>query len=216
MRQRADRSQGNHHAVAVGQSRSGKTEWVRRDTAKGRRVLAWDPDADYDVTRYRSKSGFLQAVRSAGAGPIRAGLTVDATQANFQWFCRVVAAVMSADRPLLVIVEEVADVTHQGKAAGAWGQLIRRGGKYGVSLRVVAQSPAELDKTVLKQAATRVACYLEFPSDRERMADLLGVDRDRLARLPPPKKGKGQTVCHYIVKEQGSDARQRTMSIKAK
>lgn len=214
MKQVPDRSLGNDHCMAVGQSRSGKTEWVRRQTAKARRLLAWDPDREYQGKRYTSKRAFLKAVEESG-GNLRACLTVDPTRGNFDWFCRLVLATMSADRPTVVIAEEVADVTNQGKASGAWGQLVRRGGKYGLTIYAVAQSPAEVDKTAFKQFPNRFCGFLEFPSDVERMRQMLGLAKGQADFPPPaPERGPKQTRIHYWYKAAEGPAKHQTFTVK--
>lgn len=85
-----------------------------------------------------------------------------------------------------MIAEELADVTSPGKAPAAWGALVRRGLKRGVTLYAISQRWAEADKTALGNAS-------EFVIFRQSSADdvrylvkktrLPGAEIDRLAPL---------------------------------
>lgn len=184
----------NKHHLVIGTSGSGKTSWVKSWALKGPRVIAWDPDCDYDLPRVHSAAALARVLIAAKGGQVKVALSVDPTPARFEEFCRVVWAYICSSRPCVVIAEEIADVTPPGKAGVYWGMLCRRGRKYGAQLVAVTQRPAECDKTIYSQAATKWVGVLDNEIDRKRLAGLLSLRVDDLTALHP---------LEYYLKETG-------------
>lgn len=184
-----DASLDNGHHLVAGASGSGKTTFLKRHSAikRARRLVAWDPDEDHEGQRVRSRAAYAQAVGKAIASgkPFRLLLTVEATPGNFEWWCRLVWAIASADRPLVAIAEEISDVQQAGKASRYWGQLVRRGRKYGLQLFVVTQSPAECDTTIYKNTPYKFVGRLEGEHDIKRLAPRIRRTVDELEALRP-------------------------------
>lgn len=184
-----DVSLPNRHHVVVGASGSGKSSWLRSlpELAKARRFIAWDPDQDHKCHHCTSRAEFARTLKGAVASgkPFRVGLCIDPTPANFEFFCRCVWAIASADALVHCVVEELADVTTSGKASATWGQMIRRGRKYGLVLYAVTQRPAEIDKTTYSQCVNRWCGRLDNEIDAKRMAQLLNVPPQRVSELEP-------------------------------
>lgn len=142
--------------VIAGASRSGKTAWTRRQTAKVRRVWAWDPEAQWcELPGWRkvgTRAELLAWVKKPTAQKI-AFVAGGDLKADFDFWA---AAVMYAGRyvaPLDAIAEELADVTTPSKAPGNWGILIRRGLKRGITLWCISQRWSEADKTAVGNAS---------------------------------------------------------------
>lgn len=177
----------NRHHLLIGTSGSGKSHTAKAAIAKAGRVLVWDPDEDYNLPRLYSLGAFARAVAACiqQGKPLRFALTVDATAGNFEQFCKIITRVMCASRPMVVVVEEVADVVNSGKASHYWGIVARRGRKYGLTLYAVTQRPAECDKTIYSQTPYKWVGVLENEQDRKRLAGLIGVTVADLAGLHP-------------------------------
>lgn len=186
-RDRIDTSLPNRHMVLIGASGSGKSSYLRKlpEIQKARRVLAWDPDADHRLVHVHSVAGLHAACRKAGFGPIRVGLTVPPSMDAFGKFCGVAFAMAHGAAPLVVLVEELADVTTPAKAAPEWGELARRGRKYGAIIAATSQRPQEIDKTILGQADTIWCGRLKTEKDARYMAGIMGVDAKALMQLKP-------------------------------
>ena len=143
--------------VAVsGASQTGKTTWTMRAAGKLRRVIAWDPDAQWAAlpswTRYDSAAAFAAAVMAAKAGPIRAAFVPNPSAdlpANFEHFARIAFTALDRWGGLGIVSEELADVSNPGKALRWWGATVRRGLKRGAMIYAISQRWAEADKTVL-------------------------------------------------------------------
>ena len=213
MSDRVDVSLPNRNHLVIGISGSGKSTWTKQQVRKARRLLVWDPDGEYQVNRYSSKSAFLDAVMNSYRVPnfpigneisqtkeqptignrisystnprYRLGLSIDPTPANFEWFAQVCMTVAHARYPIVVVAEEIADVTSVGKAGVSWGTLCRRGRKYGIQLYAITQRPAECDKTIYSQAAFKWLGYMDNETDQKRMAQLFGIDHKRVAGIQP-------------------------------
>lgn len=175
----------NENTVVIGFSGSGKTSWIRQKTASinPARIVAWDPDEDYKLPRARTMAGFKKFLQKAGYGPIRCALTVDPTPENFEEWARLVFCVAHCKAPMVVIAEEIADVTRIGKASPNWGQLCRKGRKYGVRLFAVSQRPQECDKTVFTQSRFKWCGILGSEDDRKYMSKVIDVPLSELSEL---------------------------------
>ena len=159
--------------VVSGASRCGKTTQVAKETNAARRICAWDPEDQWaslpgyaKVTTRRQLLDVLQT-----PGRVRVAYVAGGDlKKEFDFWC---GAVFYAGRyiaPLVVIAEELADVTTPSKAPGNWGILIRRGLKRGIDIYAISQRWAEADKTCIGNASE----YMVFTSR--------GEDIDYIAR----------------------------------
>lgn len=197
---RVDPRLPNRHLFVTGTTGSFKSGFVREldDVRNGPRVLAWDPGEDYaELTRYRDLLAFGEAVTLAIVNglPARAALTVDQTPENFALFCRLVWALCSAERPMVVIVEELQQVqASAGKASPAWNRISSQGRKYGIRLITITPRPEEVDKTVYSNSAFKWCGSLETAPSRARMAKELGTTAEDLEQLRAVDTPAGRRV----------------------
>lgn len=184
-----DTSRANNHVLAAGMSGSGKTTYLRQEIKRRRpvRLVIWDPDEDHQAHHIKKRARFAselaKAVRSGQS--FRLALTVDATPVNFEFWAACLREIMDARRPVLAVAEEIADVTHAGKARPNWGALARRGRKYGLDILATTQRPQEADKTIVTQAGALWCGVLRRPEDRKAMASELDIAPGELERLKP-------------------------------
>jgi len=173
--------------VVTGATRTGKTTWVAHQVRNARRLLLWDGAADghrsYHCRTVTDPRELCELVKP-GAPPERIAYVRAVTAPEFDIFCRLAWVWVRAARGVLV-VEELADVTHPGKAPVAWGEIIRKGLRYGPTIYALTQRPSESDKTALGNAS-RIHCHaMRLPRDRVTIAELLGVDPAEVERLQP-------------------------------
>lgn len=174
--------------VVAGASRSGKTAWTRQQTAKVRRVLAWDPEAQWcelsGWVKATTRPALLALVQKGG--PLKvAYVTGGDLREEFDFFSR---AAMYAGRyvePIDVIAEELADVTTPAKAPGHWGILLRRGLKRGISLWCISQRWSEADKTAVGNASDFVIFRQSSGDDVRYLARKTRIDEAEISRLVP-------------------------------
>lgn len=173
--------------VISGASRCGKTTYLARRLAASRRVVAWDPDAQWcDLPGYRKitkRHEFVKAIQTPGHMKL-AFVPGQNMKADFDFVC---GCVMYAGRyinPLDFVPEELADVTNSGKAVGNWGLLVRRGLKRGINLYPISQRWAEADKTAFGNASEYVV-FTSIGDDVDYIAKKLRLPVDEIESLKP-------------------------------
>lgn len=172
--------------LVAGASRSGKTSFVVHRVRQAPRLLLWDTGDD--CRRYECEPIVTPAaLRDRIAGPPKlerlAYVPTDA-RAEFDFFCRLAWVWLRLARGTLV-VEELADVTHPGKAPAAWGAICRKGLRYGPSIYAITQRPSESDKTALGNAGLVVCHRMQRAKDELYMADELRVPVADVQKLQP-------------------------------
>lgn len=187
MKQAVNTQLPNRHVVVVGSSGGGKSTLIKARTRQESRLVVWDPHFEYDAHRLRSLAELSKAIRAAGSKRFRLAYTPrDPEPQTFEQFAKLITLTMSADRPMAVVVDEVADVTHAGKAGKYSGQLYRGGRKFGLTIYTGSQRPQEVSKTIYSQSATRLACFTEDPKDRKAVESGTTIPAAEIAELPLP------------------------------
>lgn len=144
--------------LITGGSGSGKTLHALQRYGRAARLLVWDSHLEWSSHGATAIDSLATlAARCAPRDPWQLAYIGPATRATFPVFCRIALCAMKLD-PCTVIVEELAEVTHAGKAPDEWGELIRWTRKLGGHLVGITQRPAESDKTLLANAH-RVVCH---------------------------------------------------------
>lgn len=174
--------------VIAGASRSGKTAWTARQVKGARRVLAWDPEAQWcELPGWRkvtTRAQLLQAAQKPGAQRV-AYVAGGSLQAEFDFWA---GCVMYAGRyvePLEAIAEELADVTTPAKAPGNWGILVRRGLKRGITLRCISQRWSEADKTAFGNASDYVVFRQSSGDDAAYLSRKTRIELAEVNALAP-------------------------------
>lgn len=174
--------------VIAGASRSGKTAWTRKQTAKLKRVFAWDPEDQWaqlpGFRKVTKRAELLKAAGSAGAQRV-AYVAGGDLQKEFDFFA---GCAMYAGRyvePLDVVAEELADVTTPSKAPGNWGILLRRGLKRGITIWAISQRWSEADKTAVGNASDFVVFRQSSGDDVVYLSRKTGIDQTELRGLVP-------------------------------
>lgn len=163
---------------------SGKSSWLKQYARGFGRVLVWDPMHEYAEAFGVAPVGSLSALVEAKGVPICVFAPDDPALVSakaFDFFC-LVAWTRGAG---LVLVDELATVTHAGKALGWWGRLIREGRHRQIEIAGAAQRPAEIDKTIIGNATRLVVFRLGRRADRVLMAEELDIDRAQIDALEP-------------------------------
>lgn len=183
----------NRHALAAGCTGSGKSQVVKQKLLPkgyGHRVILWDPDEDYRVApgcRLTERAAFARAVKSAVASGkgFRLAWSGAVTKETFEFFCKVCWAALDGRYLTYMVVEELADVEpSSGKAAGTWGELLRKSRKYGGILLPVTQRGAEVSKTCWNQMAVKWIGQQQG-GDIARMAKEADVTESQIRELTP-------------------------------
>jgi hypothetical protein len=186
--------------LITGASRTGKTVFTVGEVRAVNPLLVWDPEGQWHAMRQAAASSVAELIK----GPHGRRCFVAApSPKNFDLFCRIAWA-WARLAVCTIVVEELADVTHPGKAPEAWGVLLRRGLKYGARIIGITQAPAESDKTIIRNAG-RVVCFRqERAGDRAYMARELDAPLERIAALQ---------VLQYVEKRRGEPLRDGRVSL---
>lgn len=174
--------------VIAGASRSGKTAWTRQRTAKARRVLAWDPEAQWcEGPGWRKATTRAQLLQAAQApGPQRVAYVAGGKlgeEFNFWAGCAMYAG--RYVEPVHAIAEELADVTTPSKAPGNWGILLRRGLKRGITIWAISQRWSEADKTAVGNATDFVVFRQSSGDDVRYLARKTRIAEAEINTLAP-------------------------------
>lgn len=173
----------------TGKSRSGKTAWTAQQVDGARRLLAWDPPGDW-IHRHgcRQVTSLAELREWVKPGAPVARLAYHAPgmtePGRFEVFCRLAWVWIRAGLGVLV-VDELASVTHPGKAPAAWGDILRAGLRYGPQVYAITHRPAESDKTALANASVIHCHAMANPRDRQFMAAALDVPARQVEALKP-------------------------------
>jgi len=170
-----------------GTSGSGKSHQMKKDIAKAKRVLVFDPEGEYEGIGFqpvRSVSEFARIVQANTKKPMRLALEAGGSKA-FDLFCRVVWWERDARAQLIAVVDELAGVTSVAKAPDAWHAILTRGRKYGLKVCAGAQSPTEVDKTLMRQRSALWVGAMERGADYSYMAQETGISAEVFAALRP-------------------------------
>lgn len=174
--------------IIGGASRSGKTEWTRRQTEKLARVFAWDPEDQWAQLRGWQKVTTRAELLKAAQKPGRCKVAYVAggnLQTEFDFWA---GCVMYAGRyveRLACIAEELADVTSVSKAPGKWGILLRRGLKRGITIFAISQRWSEADKTAVGNAMDFVLFRQSSGDDVRYLSRKTRVPESEINALKP-------------------------------
>lgn len=140
------RHDGTLHYV-TGSMGSGKTSWVRAKVVSAARLLVWDGKGIDWGTRERCRVVGPHELRSAlFASAGRYSYRVPVSRENFAVFCKL-AWIWGREKPGVIVVDEIADVTTPAKAPQEWGEIARKVRAFGTDVYVTTQRPQECDKT---------------------------------------------------------------------
>ena len=168
-----------------GTSGSGKSHAIKETIKKENRVLIFDPEGEYQAEGFKPFERVGDFAKAVASNPDKMRYTLEANgQAAFDMYCRIVWQSLQ-DRPCVCVVDELAGVTTSAKAPPAWHTLLTRGRKYGLKVRAGAQSPTEIDKTLLRQRSHLWIGHMTRRDDFVYMAKETGLDSSVFEALRP-------------------------------
>ncbi|MBL8506370.1 MAG: hypothetical protein JNJ51_08435 [Methylobacillus glycogenes] len=170
-----------------GASRSGKTAKTERLIREGKyqTVFVWDIEDQWSkVKGYKRLGSYAELMDVVNNGKKGKWAYVSNTpmKADFQRFCRAVFHYGKFFGKCAAVLEELADVENSGKASEAWGILVRRGLKRGISLYPISQRWAEADKTAFGNAS-EFYIFRAVGDDVQYIARKTRIPVERIANL---------------------------------
>lgn len=170
----------------IGATGSGKGVSINRRLSElqPKRLIIWDPRNEYaqwapPVTR---TDDLVRTVAKAGKGPLRVRYVNDGRTDLAEAF-GIVCAVAFRTGDVLLLAEELSDVTKPSWAPPQWKRCITQGRHQAMHIIGAAQRPALIDKTFLG-GCTLIRCFaLGYDDDRRAMAKELRVPEQALDQL---------------------------------
>lgn len=201
----------NKHCFYVATSEGGKTSAVKA-MPKERRMMAgdsyifFDPYGDYEgvfkgkpVTHYNDISSFYRALcnaRNSKKAFRIAYQPVLTTAQEMDKFCGVVWSIGDGNKPVHVIIEEVAQfVNSSGNAQGYLNNLISVGRKFGFMMSFLFQRGQAVPKTLIGNCAYKWIGMQERQKDAAYLAEETGIPYEDIVSL---------TKLHYVYKSPGA------------
>lgn len=173
-------------------------EYMRQ--LKPKRLMVWDPLHEYGdlVTVTTGKLGDVvkMAQRDAFRVAFFPGPNAAEFKDKFELFCRVAFAAGN----LVMLVEELADVTSPSYAPVAWRQCTKKGRHAGLQIIAATQRPADIDKHFLG-GCTYIRCFTQrFPADAKAMAGAMKLPYEQINALETREEG-AVTILNWIEKD---------------
>jgi hypothetical protein len=180
----------------IGASGSGKGVSIARRLAElqAPRLLIWDPRAEYfKHGRAVSLQAAVQQVAASADGPFSLRIVHDGKTppaAAFGLLCKLAFRAGN----LLLLAEELSDVTTASLAPPAWRQCITQGRHQNLHVIGAAQRPALIDKTFLGNC-TYIRCFtLRYEDDQRAMGKALNVPMADITALETIERPGGVTI----------------------
>ncbi|VTU20749.1 AAA-like domain protein [Variovorax sp. SRS16] len=167
---------------------------------KPSRLLVWDPLGEYGDLVSGATSRLADVAKLAAGKSFRVafypGPDVGTYKEKFAMFCRIAFAAGN----LVMLVEELADVTSPTYAPMAWKQCTKKGRHAGLQIIAATQRPADIDKHFLG-GCTYIRCFTQrFPADAKAMAGAMKLPFDTINALETREEGS-VTVLSWIEKD---------------
>ncbi|WP_269619948.1 hypothetical protein [Zhongshania sp. BJYM1] len=216
----ADPSRKPQGHLVIGTTGAGKSQVCKnRIPSSGVRLVAFDPDGDHSIPYgkpdrfagkrkwkpcigFDSMAQFSKTLRQADLSgkPYRIAYTGAKKPVDFERFCLGVWDILDGDVDTHVILEEVGQFTaSSGPALADYGDLLRRGRKYGCIPYTVAQRSAEVPSTARQNSRFRYVGLVDGEDDAKSAQKYAGVSWDKLLEIEP------DTLTFYL-KETGRPA----------
>jgi len=170
--------------VGIGVSRSGKSVWVNKILEGKKRVIVFDPKAEYGRGRgWLAVTDFVELFDAVRAKKAQKISFTSVKKGAFDYFCQC-AWVFNLIEPAAIVCEELAANGASGAARGAWGRLINQGLAFGMLLIGTVQRGQEVDKSIMNNATFLHISRHNTLSDREYIAKKLGIDVGKIPAEP--------------------------------
>lgn len=199
-----------------GFSQSGKTAYVKHLVESKDRVLVWDVEGQYFIDDddnpthgaiiTRTIDELLDVIDEIGGEPGRI-VYQGAPVSDFEKVAAIAFAWARCGEQLgnesWFVAEETSDFTSPGKAPNAWGQLLRKGKKRGLTIVAVCQRLQESDKTAIGNADIVHVTQLVFPADHDYMAGIMSCSVEEIALLRADQdKGEFDYMQRNLLKQE--------------
>lgn len=180
----------NRHIFVAAMTGGGKSNLLRQEingllrAGVSKRVVFWDPDRDHKCKHYKDKKAFLLAMKAlmSGSKGGAIGWCGDDSGETFEWFMSVLWAALDGKKPIIVGIEEAADLCLPQQVKGYAGKMQRRSRKYGGILASGTQRIQEVPKSFITSSKT-VFVGMQQANDLRYVKNNLGLNTDDVEAL---------------------------------
>jgi hypothetical protein len=177
--------------AAFGARGTGKTAWTIQTVkaAKPARFMVWDFKHDHALADLGKPfvwwPDFVRECKKPAFGARYLVSPDHDPHEQFDAFC----ALAWREGNVLIVVDELAEVTKANKAPAAWRKVVNVGrsydqGKKSIAIIGMSQRPAEVDKSFLGNCDVIHTGRLGDVADARRFAQSWGIDAAELVNLP--------------------------------
>lgn len=199
----ADAGRKAAHSLIIGTTGAGKSQACKNLIPASKvRLVAFDPDGDHSwkpvpgqkkprshqCYGYDNFNQFCRELLKADKSgrPFRIAYTGAKGDKDFENFCGVVWDILDGKVDTHIILEEVGQFTKsKGPALEEYGDLLRRGRKYGAIAYTVAQRAAEVPSTARQQCRFRYVGLVDGEDDAKSAAKFVDITAASLLAIEP-------------------------------
>lgn len=184
-----DGSRKNRNTLIIATTGGGKSQAAKNlIPGRGVRFIAFDPEGEHPAHGIDSFPAFCRELMKADRSgrPYRLAYTGGNSDKDFERFCKAVWDVLDGSKETHVLLEEVAQFTKtSGPAMEQYGNLLRRGRKYGAIIYTIGQRAAEIPSTARQQSTVRYVGLVDGEDDAKAAAKYADVTAAKLLEIPP-------------------------------
>lgn len=171
----------NKHVLYCGTSGAGKTQAMAQNIPRLKtRVLLWDTHKTFRAnqcdTISQLKRELAKAIRSGKAFCI--SYTGRGSAECFEQFCSAAWDILDGNKILHIGIDELSEVTKQGKAMKHFHELLAGARKFGGILHISANALPEVPTTVRRETLNKWAGQQQTYTDKKLMADFMSAKPD--------------------------------------
>lgn len=173
--------------AAIGAAGSGKTTFVMQEVKrlKPTRLIVWDTKGEFADEGYAEPVTRLQDLVSEvlKAKSFRLAYQPWGDDKRMQSMFDVFCSTGFEAKNLVLVAEELADVTTPSRAVTGWRRCTTQGRAYGIQIYGLTQRPASVDKAFFGNCSTIRCGRLNYAADVATMANALRLTRPEIEAL---------------------------------
>lgn len=178
--------------AVIGASGSGKTHYVMSEIRRRnpRRLLVWDTKGEFYAEGYGQQvtkiADVIRLLKAAGAkGRFAICYKPRGDKADMQKQFNLFCLAAFAAKHMLIVAEELSDVTTASHAVEGWRRITTQGRTEGLTIYGLSQSPAQIDKDFYGNCSRVRTGRLNFETHIKVMSNCMSCDRDEIASMQP-------------------------------
>lgn len=174
--------------AVLGASGSGKTSYVMQELKRlnPARLVVWDTKGEFAREGYAvAVQSISEAIRRMRSPEFRIAFQPSGDADKMKRDFALLTEACFFAKNLVLVAEELSDVTQPQHAAAGWRKCTSQGRTEGLTIYGLSQHPANLDKHFFGNCSKVRTGRLNFEAHLRTIANCLGVDKKQIANLRP-------------------------------